>query len=115
MNSCPLEGYGTFCAGGIHHHHIINRSKLRGNKAARNYCEMQYPEIFLVQICANHNVSRWADTREAAGILIAHKVMLYGEDNVRKIWDGVPWKVPRPELRFDVLYDAAVCNLYGPG
>ena len=112
MFTCPLKGYETFCAGSMQRHHIINKSKLKGNKKARHYVDVEYPHIFLVEICENHNVSRWADTREAAGILIAHKAMLYGEDTVRGIWDGVPWKVPRPELRFDALYDPMMaCRL----
>ena len=104
MISCPLCGYKVVCAGRPHKHHMINKSKLRGNKAARHYVEVKHPDVFLVEICANHNVSRWADTREAASILLRYKVKLLGEDYVREIWDGIPWKVPRPELRFDVLY-----------
>ena len=105
MILCPLQGYKVACAGRPHRHHIINKSKLRGNKAARDYVEKEHPDIFLIEICANHNVSRWADTREAAGILLACKVAEYGEDYVREIWDAIPWKVPRPELRFESLME----------
>lgn len=104
MFGCPLRGYKIECGGRNHYHHIINKSKLRGNKAARHYCEVEHPEIFLAEVCANHNVSRWADTREAAGMLVRMKAEQYGEEYVRHIWDGVPWKAPRPELSFDVLY-----------
>ena len=111
MFTCPLKGYETFCAGNMQRHHIINKSKLKGNKKARHYVDVEYPHVFLVEICANHNVSRWADTDTAAGILLKHKVDLYGMDYVRSIWDNIPWKVPRPESRFDALFPDAPDDL----
>ena len=91
--NCWLIELGN-CAGPIEHHHIINRSKTRGNKKARKYLDK-----FVAPVCHYHNVSRIADTKRAQKILI-RKLEQTGV-NVRQIINGIPWKVKHKELSYE--------------
>jgi hypothetical protein len=106
---CELRGYGVNvygknirCSNVLHNHHILNKSKYRGNKAVAKYVK-KYPEIFIAQVCSTHNVERWADTPAAQRILLRKKSKLLGVDYVKDIWNGAPWKVWHEELSYDSI------------
>jgi hypothetical protein len=88
-------------------HHVINKSKLRGNPKAKHYCEKVHPEIMLVPMCALANVSRLADSKAGCAIVLRRLSNLWGEEYVRGVVDGIPWSTPQPDLR----YEALVANL----
>lgn len=100
---CHLASWRHRCGGGAHEHHIVSRGKLQKNAAARLFCEREHPEIFLVTICGNANVSRLADSKEAQAILLAGKVALFGEEYVRGVWDEFVTLWRGPALRIDGL------------
>lgn len=98
---CSLYGFDfNDCGGRIHLHHLVNRGKLRGNVAARLYCE-SLPHIFLAEVCEWHNVMRWADTKQARKYLFLQKVAEYGEEAVVEAINNIPWKVVPYELTYD--------------
>jgi len=70
----------------MHLHHIVNRSKLQKNLAALRFCERLHPEVFTTTACAQANISRLADSKEAQAILLTRKMALFGEDYVRGVW-----------------------------
>ena len=80
MNGCELAFLGG-CSGRLNSHHIINKSRTRGNKAARKFIDA-HPEIFFARVCAHHNQSRWADTKRCRRILVLHKTASQGLDAV---------------------------------
>lgn len=82
-------------------HHVVNRSKLRGNDAARRFCERQHHEIFLAVACEIANVSRLADSDEAQAILLAGKIALFGEQYVREVWSEFEALWTSEPLRLD--------------
>jgi hypothetical protein len=88
------------CSGELHYHHIINRTKTRGNTKARKYCDQ--PKL-RAWVCAAHNVGRYADTREAVSELLTAKTFFHGEDEMRRVVDEIPWKKPQEDLRYSKL------------
>jgi hypothetical protein len=109
---CALRGYGVNvngknirCSNVLHGHHILNKSKYRGNKAVAKYVK-KHSEVFIAQVCSTHNVERWADTPAAQRILLRKKSKLLGVDYVKQIWDGAPFKVHHPELSYDSIVAA---------
>ena len=84
---CALEGYAIPCSGTPTGGHIINKSKVRGNKEARAILAACPPEIMTVQ-CYQHNVSRWADTPDAVKIMLLQKIYEFGYLHMND-WFGV--------------------------
>jgi hypothetical protein len=66
--TCELAFLGG-CSGRIQHHHIINRSRTRGNKAARKFVD-DNGWLFYASICDGHNVGRVADGKRVRGYLM---------------------------------------------
>jgi len=83
-------------------HHILNKSKLRGNKSALRYVN-SHADVFLTPVCQAHNVGRLADSKAAQAILLGLKCEELGADYVREVWDGIPWKVPQTDLSFEAV------------
>ena len=92
---CALEGYAVACIGGCQNGHLMNKSKARGNKAARDYLGQ---EMNLSPQCLAHNVGRFADTREAMKIQLLQKIFKHGWTEVKEYYDNVPWKVHKVEF-----------------
>jgi hypothetical protein len=80
---CELAGFMIQCGGPMQRHHIINKSRLRGNARALRVVNEFWPEMFLADVCQNHNVSRWADAKQARAMLFQRRVDLYGAGTVR--------------------------------
>jgi len=74
--TCELAFLGG-CSGRIHRHHIVNRSRTRGNKAARKFVD-DNGWLFWADICEGHNVGRTADTKQAKRYLLSRRVDRYG-------------------------------------
>ena len=70
MPECALAGYQITCSQNMHKHHIINRSKARGNSVVRQ--ELDCDEL-IADVCSKHNVSRIADTKECRSLLLWQK------------------------------------------
>lgn len=81
----------------MHKHHFINLGKLRRKSAARKYVN-KLAWFFEVDVCAVHNVSKIADTKWARKVILEQLDEEHGVGVSRAIVDGVPWKVPPPEL-----------------
>jgi len=96
-----IEGWPP-CGGAIHGHHIINKSKYRGLGHIKKYID-KHPHIFFANVCAVHNVGRWADTPAARRFLLLRKCDKYGAHNVINAIDNIPWKTKPVELSFDGL------------
>lgn len=77
---CELEGFRVPCQGRIHRHHVVNRSRTRGTNAKEVIDT--WPEVFLADVCEHHNVSRYADAKEARTILFRARVNMYGRRHV---------------------------------
>ena len=99
---CALEGYGIPCLGELQHGHLMNKSKARGNKAARDYLGQ---EMNISPQCLAHNVGRFADTREAMKIQLLQKIFKHGWTEVKEYYDGVPWKVHKVEFEFERMLE----------
>ena len=95
------RGWQT-CGGPLHKHHIINKSKYRGNAKVKKYIN-KHPHIFYADVCAIHNVGRFADTKEAQRFLLMRRCDEWGLHNVMNAVDRIPWKVKPPELSFKGL------------
>ena len=99
MNGCELHrfamenGWGPCAHGEPQNHHILPRSLLRNNQAARKLVEETYSDILMAKICALHNAGdgnqRCADTPGARAWLIQKRVDEHGEDVIRMILDDV--------------------------
>jgi len=82
---CALVGYGPKCYGRLTGGHIINKSKVGGNKEGRAiliaqaklFIETGIAEIMTPQ-CVAHNVNRWADEPEAVKIMLLQKIYEFG-------------------------------------
>jgi len=82
---CALVGYGPKCYGRLTGGHIINKSKVGGNKEGRAiliaqaklFIETGVAEIMTLQ-CVAHNVDRWADESEAVKIMLLQKIYEFG-------------------------------------
>lgn len=101
---CPLAGYRIACSGRLHLHHIVNFTKARGNERLRRFLANNPPEL-TAYICADHNVSRWADTREARRRLLWYNSERYGEARVRRVYEQALalLKVVPPEWRWEAV------------
>ena len=75
--TCELAFLGG-CSGRIHRHHIINRSRTRGNAAARKFVD-DNGWLFWADVCEAHNVGRVADAKWARAYFIASREAMYGE------------------------------------
>ena len=110
METCGLINFGTNvngkvirCSQSLEGHHILSKSKYRGAKAVKAYVA-KHPEVFIADVCSVHNgATKLADTPAARRILLEAKVELLGEEYVRSVWNGLPWKVPPHELSYDAI------------
>ena len=78
--NCELAFLGG-CSGRIHRHHIINRSRTRGNKAARKFVD-DNGWLFWADVCEAHNVGRISDGKAARGYFIAQRIIRHGGTKV---------------------------------
>ena len=78
--TCELAFLGG-CSGRIHRHHIINRSRTRGNKAARKFVD-DNGWLFWADVCEAHNVGRVADGRAQRAHFIKQRIFIYGHAEV---------------------------------
>ena len=105
--ACALEGYPpkdpVQCYGGCQNGHLVNESKARGNK--RGVKEYLKHEINISPQCVAHNVDRWADQYEARKWQLLQKIWKYGFSAVKEYYDGVPWKVPKPEFSLERMLE----------
>lgn len=90
------------CSRNIHIHHIMNEGKL--SSAGKAYVNERL-HIFGIDVCENHNIMRWADTKGARKFLLMKKIELLHPfwgfmtaSFVAIIWDSIPWKVVPHEL-----------------
>ena len=104
MPECALKGYLVECSGGCQLHHIINRGKARGNPRVRQ--ELDCNEL-TAWVCAKHNTTKLADTKEARAILLKQKVLEFGYDHMNNKINGLSWKVPKPEFSLDAMLAGA--------
>ncbi len=108
MQLCELRSLGG-CGGPLQKHHILNRGSLQKIDGWKHYCEVEYPHVFLADICATHNVNRVADTKVARAFLLRRRVDLFGYDYVSGVLDGLrdATKTGRPEWRLEALLQHA--------
>ena len=108
---CALKDFDEQeCGGRLHWHHILNRGKLTATQIA--YCH-DYPHLFLIEVCAFHNVTRMADSKKARAYLVQKKIDMLKAEGIKHaegIMEGaidmIPWKVPPYELS----YKGIMCN-----
>jgi len=102
--TCELAGFRIPCGGPIQRGHVLSKSKIRGNKRAAAVLE-KWPEVFFAAECANHNVSRYADTKDAVDILVSARVYRLGEEYVREaLWELAQcFKADRNRFSLDAL------------
>lgn len=93
---CWLLGYKVRCGGETEAHHLISKGQARGNKKVRKLIDN-----LKVPVCANHNISKLADTRPARRILLEHFVEEVGEDWLREYINVLPWKLQPHWLTFE--------------
>ena len=74
---CALSGFKIRCVGDLQGHHIINKSMVGGNEAARKILAACPPEI-MADCCMGHNIGRLADTPAARKILLLQKIYEFG-------------------------------------
>jgi len=100
---CELRSLGG-CAGGLERHHVLSRGKLRNVPGAMKYVEAN-AEILLADVCAFHNVSRYADTKKARACLLKARVSIFGVEYVNEVIEGLRslCKVPPPEWSLSAL------------
>ena len=75
--TCELSFLGG-CSGRLHRHHVINRSRTRGNKAARKFVD-DNGWLFWADVCEYHNVGRYADTKQARRAFMIMRVVEHGK------------------------------------
>lgn len=102
--ACALEGYIIKCDGPMTGGHIIHKGEVQGNAKAREILAACPPEIMTVQ-CYDHNISRWANTREAKKILLLQKIYEFGWDHIAEWFDVflATFKVHPVELELERL------------
>jgi hypothetical protein len=99
---CALEGFRIQCYGRLERHHIINKTKARGNAEVRAILATCPPEV-MAWVCEAHNVGRWADSHEAQRILILQKVFEFGYGHMRHFWNALPWKVSGQDTKLEAM------------
>jgi len=102
---CELTGFLEMeCTRRMQRHHLVNKSRLRGNPEALAYCEAN-AWLFLSDVCSAHNGSRIADQVDARARLIRQKVELYGEEKVREGLEGLRalFRSSTEDLRLEAL------------
>ena len=85
-------------------HHVLNKSKLAGNKKAKALVEKKYKKYFMRWVCAKHNRDRYADTGYARAFLIRQ----WGREIMEPILEEIRscYKDGYPELSYDALVEA---------
>jgi hypothetical protein len=101
---CALRGFEVPCSGRMTGQHILNKSKARGNEEVRAILA-SCPEEVMAQVCETHNVGRWADSKQAQRILLLQNIYRFGWVRMANFFDGLPWKVPHPELTLEALLE----------
>jgi len=105
-----LSGFDKYeCSRNIDLHHFISRGKLMSADAARKYCEVTHPEVFMVPVCNLHNAgTKIADSRKARKYILLRLIDTFGADYLKEVIDGVPWKVP--SAHFDLTYEGIMAG-----
>jgi hypothetical protein len=88
---CELRGYEIGCYGRITGQHIITKGMARGNLEVRKIL-VACPEEIMAPVCLGHNVTKYADDKEARAILIFNRCLLLGFRRVDKFLRELPWK-----------------------
>ena len=99
---CALEGYSIQCSGNCQNGHIINESKARGNAKVKKYLKQ---DMNISPQCVAHNVGRVADSYDARKIQLLQKIFKHGWSDVKEYYDGVPWKVHKPEFELERMLE----------
>jgi len=105
---CRLRGYRVECCGKIDRHHLIDKSKLRGCKAAQKYVKAN-EAFFLVSVCNTHNAqTKLADTKAAQGTMWRQQVKDWGPEYCEDMLEGLRacFKGDVPEFRLEALLEA---------
>jgi len=89
------------CGGRIHHHHVINKSKLADCKVALRLVETLYQDVLMADVCEVHNVGRWADTKQGRSYLLGRWPRYYVEEALAHVRSC--YKDNYPELSYDSL------------
>ena len=94
--ACELLPLGGKHSTNITQHHILAKHLTRGSRAVRKASEV--PELFadICDIC--HSQTRRVESKEARRYLLRKRASEYGEDHMRALVDGLPWKVRCHEL-----------------
>lgn len=100
LGECALAGYRVECAGPLTGQHILNKSKARGNAEVRAILA-RCPEEVMAEVCAAHNVDRWADQKDAQRILLLQNIYRFGWRRMKDFFDGLPWKVRHQDLTLE--------------
>ena len=111
MSDCFLNGFPHDCGGPkLDKHHLINRSKLRGNPEARKLVEGKWSHLFIQDVCANVNRNRIADTKAAQAFMFSKLVDVWGWDYVSSALDEVraAFKCKVMELRLEAISSSAI-------
>ena len=98
-------GFRISCGDKMDRHHLIDKSKLRGCKAAQKFVKANEP-FFIVSICNVHNAqTKLADVKEAQAYLWAEHVKTWGREYCEDMLEQLRacYKVPPPELRLEAL------------
>lgn len=108
--TCGLLGWRHTCSEGFNNHHLINKSRLRGNSKAKKFVEHTHPEVFLVRVCGFANRSRLADQPEARRKLLLHQIEVFGLDYIEGIWDlfKLAWEENGTEFPHDLTLKALI-------
>ena len=109
---CALIGYGCQCYGNPTGGHIINKSKVAGNKGGRAILVEQakvYKATGIAEImthqCEAHNIDRWADEPAAVKIMLLQKIYEFGYLHMAEWFDVflATFKVHRVDLELERL------------
>lgn len=98
--ACALEGYKVRCLGQLQKHHVLGKGWARG--LARAVIE---PPELMADVCANHNVGKWADQHDARRILVLQAIYMHGFSRIAELIDKLPWKVPLHELTLPAILE----------
>jgi hypothetical protein len=89
----------------IHTHHFWNTKGVKGDKAKeiKHVIEVLYPWVFLHDVCATHNVERYADTEAARKVLIRSVLDIHPIDHVEEAFKELRriYTSPPDQLRLE--------------
>ena len=84
---CRLAGWHHVCLEGFQEHHLVSKGDLRGNARARQLCEREHPEYFLVPVCGFANRTRLTDTKEGTALLLQRQIEQFGIEPIETAWN----------------------------